>query len=428
MTVSFQTLGCKLNFAETSTVSRLFAESGYTKVDFGEPSDVVVINSCTVTAQADKKCRQAISRAVKTSPSAVVVVMGCFAELKAEEIRNIPGVDLVLGNRDKFNVIRHIDRFRGLSGQTREPDCEYDAYRHFFGSYSLFDRTRSFLKVQDGCDYRCTYCTIPKARGHSRNASVADIMEQARLITGQGVKEIVLAGVNIGDFGRTTGENLVQLLHSLDNMELLERIRIGSVEPNLVTEEMIALIANSQKFAAHFHIPLQSGCNKILGLMGRRYRRELFVRKTELIYRHIPHAAVGTDVIVGFPGETDDDFDDTFTFIQQLDLAYLHVFTYSERPGTKAVDLPGKVNRHDAELRSRSLIELSAQKRKCFYEKHIGCTSRVLFEQREKSGIMTGFTGNYIKVGIPYHADLTGKNIEVKLTGIGESGDMTGRI
>ena len=424
MTVSFHTLGCKLNFAETSTISRLFAENGYTKVDFGQTADVVVINTCTVTGQADKKCRQAISKAVKSSPDAMVVVIGCFAELKAADIAAIPGVGLVLGNRDKFNIIERINRLKGVIAET--PSCSCDAYRQFFASYSLFDRTRSFLKVQDGCDYRCTYCTIPKARGQSRNAPVCEIVKQAEAVARQGIKEIVLTGVNIGDFGKTTGETFLQLLRALDAVPSIERIRIGSVEPNLITKEMIAYMAESQKLAPHFHIPLQSGCNKILGLMARRYKRELFVEKVALIHRYIPRAAIGADVIVGFPCETDDDFEDTRAFIENLNLAYLHVFTYSERPGTKSVELPDKVKPTDAERRSKILLDLSAGKRKQFYQKHIGQCLQVIFEQRAKGGLMTGFTDSYIKVETDYNAFMIGKCVPVELTEISQSGNMTG--
>jgi threonylcarbamoyladenosine tRNA methylthiotransferase MtaB len=424
LTVSFHTLGCKLNFAETSTISRFFAENGYTKVDFGQTADVVVINTCTVTGQADKKCRQTISKAVKSSPDAMIVVIGCFAELKAAEIADIPGVGLVLGNRDKFNIIERINRLRGVVAETSS--CSCDAYRQFFASYSLFDRTRSFLKVQDGCDYRCTYCTIPKARGQSRNAPVNEIVKQAETVARQGIKEIVLTGVNIGDFGKTTGETFLQLLRTLDAVPSIERIRIGSVEPNLITEEMIAYMAGSQKLAPHFHIPLQSGCNKILGLMARRYKRELFAEKVALIHRYIPRAAIGADVIVGFPCETDDDFEDTRAFIENLNLAYLHVFTYSERPGTKSVELPDKVKPADAERRSKILLDLSAVKRKQFYQKHIGQCLQVIFEQRAKGGMMTGFTDSYIKVEADYNAFMIGKCVPVELTGIGNSGNMTG--
>ena len=426
MTVSFHTLGCKLNFAETSTIGRLFTENGYTRVEFGQSADVVVINTCTVTGHADRKCRQAISKAVKSSPNAVVVVIGCFAELKTAEIASMPGVDLVLGNRDKFNVIGHINRLKGITTETSLYSC--DAYQQFFASYSLFDRTRSFLKVQDGCDYRCTYCTISKARGRSRNAPIAEIVEQAMSVAGKGIKEIVLTGVNIGDFGRTTGETFLQLLQALDTVESIERIRIGSVEPNLITEDMVAFMAGSKKLAPHFHIPLQSGCNKILGLMARRYRREWFAKKVDLIHRYIPSAGIGADVIVGFPGETDGDFEDTRAFIENLALSYLHVFTYSERPETKAIELPGKVPPPDAEQRSKILLELSAMKRLQFYQQNIGQWVRVIFEQRAKGGMMNGFTDSYVKVETTYNALLIGKCVSVKLTGVNKSGNMMGEF
>ena len=426
MTVSFHTLGCKLNFAETSTIGRLFAEHGYVKVDFGQPADVVVINTCTVTGQADKKCRQTISKAVKSSPDAIVVVVGCFAELKATEIAAMPGVDLVLGNKDKFNIVEHINRLKGIT--TEISLCSCDAYRQFFASYSLFDRTRSFLKVQDGCDYHCTYCTIPKARGHSRNAPIVEIVEQAMSVADKGIKEIVLTGVNIGDFGRTTGESFLQLLQALDAVDSVERIRIGSVEPNLITEDMVAFISLSQKIAPHFHIPLQSGCNKILGLMARRYRREWFAEKVEMIHRHIPRAGIGADVIVGFPGETDEDFEETRAFIEGLNLSYLHVFIYSERPDTKATELPEKVKPADAERRSKILLELSVTNRMQFYQQNTGQCLRVIFEQRVKGGTMTGFTDSYIKVEAPCNALMIGKCVHVELTGISKSGNMTGKL
>lgn len=424
MTVAFHTLGCKLNFAETSTIGRLFAENGYAKVEFGQPADVVVINTCTVTGQADRKCRQAISKAVKTAPDAIVVVVGCFAELKTAEIAAIPGVDIVLGNKDKFNILGRIRSLKGIAAETPLYHC--DANHQFCPSYSLFDRTRSFLKVQDGCDYRCTYCTIPKARGASRNAPVSEIAQQAGAIAAQGIKEIVLTGVNIGDFGKTTGETFLQLLQTLDNVPVIERIRIGSVEPDLISEEIVECIAHSQKIAPHFHIPLQSGCNKILGLMSRRYRRELFARKVALIRHHIARAAIGADVIVGFPDETDDDFEETRLFIENLNLSYLHVFPYSERPGTKSVDLPNKIKPADAERRCKILLDLSARLRKNFYLQNVGQRFPVIFEQKEKGGMMRGYTDHYIKVETTYCDGMTGKCIPVELTGIGASGNMTG--
>jgi threonylcarbamoyladenosine tRNA methylthiotransferase MtaB len=423
MTVSFYTLGCKLNFAETSAIGRLFTGNGYTCVDFGEPADVVVINSCTVTAQADRKCRQAVHKAGRISPNALIVVIGCFAELKSGDVNGIPGAGLILGNRDKFAVMEAVQE---AVSQRQAPCCSFRRSFDFSPAYSLFDRTRSFLKVQDGCDYRCTYCAIPRVRGHSRNASIADVISQAGDIAAQGVREIVLTGVNVGDFGQSTGESFYQLLGALDAVEGLERIRMGSVEPNLLTEDIIRLTAGSKKIAPHFHLPLQSGCNRILALMARRYRRELFAEKVSLIHRYFPIAGIGADVITGFPGETDENFADTLSFIEHLPLSYLHVFTFSERPGTKAAGMSGKVPRRIAEERSKALIALSGQKRRTFYLRHIGQTVHVLFEQKEKGGIMTGFTETYAKAEAPFDAASTGHCIKWKPTGTGISGNLTG--
>ncbi|MDR1667900.1 MAG: tRNA (N(6)-L-threonylcarbamoyladenosine(37)-C(2))-methylthiotransferase MtaB [Bacteroidales bacterium] len=421
MKVSFYTLGCKLNFAETSAIGRLFTDKGYTCVEFGEPADVVVINSCTVTAQADKKCRQAIHKAGRISPEALIVVVGCFADLKYGDANGIPGAGLVLGNKDKFAIVEAVQEtvFRKQS-LCRPRQAAFDP------AYSLFDRTRSFLKVQDGCDYHCSYCTIPKVRGHSRNPLISDIVSQANIIASQGIREIVLTGVNVGDFGRSTGESFYRLLCALDSVEGLERIRTGSVEPNLLTDDIIRLIAQSAKLAPHFHLPLQSGCNRILALMARRYRRELFAERVEMIRRHLPLAGIGADVITGFPGETDEDFADSLSFIEHLPLSYLHVFTFSERPGTQAALMSGKVPRRTAEERSKALIALSLRKRHAFYHRHIGQTVSVLFEQKIKSGLMTGFTASYAKVEAPYDASLTGCCTEWRLTGTGASGNLTG--
>ena len=415
MTVSFHTLGCKLNFAETSTISRLFTENGYTVVEFGQTADVVVVNTCTVTAQSDRKCKQAIVKAVKSSPGAIVAVIGCFVEIKPAEIEAIQGVSLVLGNNDKFNIIERIHKIKDPAIQN---SLNHESLE-FFPSYSLFDRTRSFLKVQDGCDYHCTYCTVPKARGKSRNARIDEIVKLAESIADKGITEIVLTGVNIGDFGKTTGETFLQLLMDLDAVHTVERIRIGSVEPNLMTEEIVSYIAASQRLAPHFHIPLQSGSNRILGLMARRYTREVFAKKVALIHKRIPRAAIGADVIVGFPGETERDFEETRSFIENLNLAYLHVFKYSERPGTKSVDLPNKVKHAEAERRSKIMLELSENKRMSFYQQYAGQCLPVIFEQTEKGGMMTGFTDNYIKVEAPYDALIIGKMVDVLLPVIG---------
>jgi threonylcarbamoyladenosine tRNA methylthiotransferase MtaB len=422
LTVSFYTLGCKLNFAETSTISRLFLDAGYVKVEFGNPTDIVVINTCTVTAQADKKCKQAITKAIKLSQASMVVVIGCFAEIKAAEIAEIQGVNLVLGNKDKFNIIRHIDNFNDKLSDSLH--LGYDAYNQFVPSYSLSDRTRSFLKVQDGCDYHCAYCTIPKARGQSRNAPINQIITQAAEIANEDVKEIVLTGVNVGDFGKTTGETFLQLLKEIDKVEGIERVRIGSIEPNLISTEMIEFIAASNKIAAHFHIPLQSGCDKILASMSRRYKRSLFADKLNLIYQNLPSAGVGVDVIVGFPSETEEDFEATFTFIESLELAYLHVFTYSERPETKAATLFPKVKPSDAQERSKRMIELADAKRTKFYQKNIGKQSHVIFEHTEKDNLMYGFSDNYIKVEMPFDKNLIGKYVPIEFVKIGKSGNM----
>ena len=411
MTVSFHTLGCKLNFAETSTISRLFTENGYNKIEFGQTADVVVINTCTVTAQADKKCRQAITKAIKTSPDAVIVIVGCFAELKANEIEEIPGVDLVLGTNEKFNIIAHIEE---LNQKERKKNNE-DVQHAFFHSFSLHDRTRSFVKVQDGCDYNCAYCTVHKARGKSRNAPISEIVTNVQTIANKGIKEIVLTGVNIGDFGKSTGETFLQLLGELDAIAGIERIRIGSVEPNLISEELIKFIANSSLIAPHFHIPLQSGSNKILELMKRRYTNEQFAEKLNLIQRYISHAAIGIDVIVGFPGETNEFFNETFNFIEKLNIAYIHVFKYSERPGTQSINLPDKVKPTDILQRSKKLIKLSETKKKLFKTQNTGRICKVIFEQKTKKGAMTGFTDNYIKVEAPYNPAIIGKSTSFEI-------------
>ena len=414
MTVSFHTLGCKLNFAETSTISRLFTDNGYSRVKFGQPADVTVINTCTVTAQSDRKCRQVINKAIKTSPEALVVVIGCFAEHKAAEIAAIEGVDIVLGNKEKFNIIEHINNRQSsvVNHQSSLP---------FISSYSLFDRARSFLKVQDGCDYRCAYCIVPIVRGASRNAPIVDVVEQAKNIAAQGIKEIVLTGVNIGDFGKTTGETFMQLLRALDTVDSVERIRIGSIEPNMITEEMIKYIADSKIYAPHFHMSLQSGCNKILSLMGRLYTREQFAMNVALIHRYMPRAAVGADVIVGFPGETDSDFSETFDFIESLNIAYLHVFAYSERPGTKAVEMPDRVKSSIADCRTKKLLKLSEEKRMLFYKQNIGQCLPVIFEQKTGSDNMTGYTDSYIRVEAAYYESVIGKTVLTEMIGISES-------
>jgi threonylcarbamoyladenosine tRNA methylthiotransferase MtaB len=425
--VSFHTLGCKLNFSETSTIAADFLARGFEKVKFGEPVDVVVINTCTVTSIADKKCRQAVKKAQKSSPDAFIAITGCYAQLKPKEIAEIPGVDIVLGMNEKFKLFEHIENFRKL----KEPQiysCEIDDVTRFDAAYSSNDRTRSFLKVQDGCDYVCTYCTIPKARGMSRNDTIEKTVEKAREIAEKGFKEIILTGVNIGDFGRSTGESFFDLIRALDKVEGIERYRISSIEPNLLTEEIIRFTADSQKFLPHFHIPLQSGSNKLLKLMKRRYNRELFAVKISKIKEIMPDAFIGIDVIVGFPGESDKDFADTYQFLENSDISFLHVFSYSIRPGTPAAEMNDKISPKIISERSQKLHQLSEQKHKEFYQKHLGTQRKVLFEASNSKGKMYGFTDNYIKVEIPFDKNLRNLTLFFDLTEIAESGNAKGNV
>ena len=423
--VSFYTLGCKLNFAETSTIIRKFTDNGYTKVEFEEPSDIVVVNTCSVTQMADKKCRQIITKAARTSPEAIIAIIGCYSQLKPEEIAQIEGVDIVLGTKDKFNIIDFIDELK--TKKDKSPivsSCEIDDVDSFNSSFSLLDRTRSFLKIQDGCDYHCTYCTIPLARGSSRNNSIERSVEEAYKIAASGIKEIVLTGVNIGDFGKSTGETFYQLIQQLDKVEGIERYRISSIEPNLITSEIIQFVAESRSFMPHFHIPLQSGCNEILRLMGRRYIREIFRDKVNTIKSIMPDASVGADVIVGFPGETEELFQETHEFLESLDVSYLHVFSYSERRNTKAVLMTGKVSPKDKDQRSKTLIQLSDRKKATHYSRYSGKILNVLFEAAQTKGKMHGFTTNYIKVETNYNKDMINKSVHVELTNLSPSGNM----
>jgi len=411
--VAFYTLGCKLNFAETSSLARMFDPVEYKIVDFKEKADIYIINTCTVTANADKKSRNSIYRAIKKNDEALIVAVGCYSQLHADKIAEIDGVDLVLGSNEKFNLTEYIDKYYAEKKAIYK--CDYNNINTFLPAYSLGDRTRSFLKVQDGCDYFCTYCTIPFARGKSRNISIADIVEQAKEIAKNDIKEIVLTGVNIGDFGKTTNETFLDLLKQLHNVDGIERYRISSIEPNLITEEIIQFVASSKKFMPHFHIPLQSGCNKILSLMQRKYNRELFAEKVETILKHIPHAGIGTDVIVGFPGETEYDLNDTYDFLNNLNLSYLHVFTYSERKGTKSVKFAGKVSPQEKKLRSEKLHHLSEIIETKFAKANIGSKRKVLFENYNKNGIMYGYTDNYIRIQTPFNKQLSNQIVEVKL-------------
>lgn len=424
--VSFNTLGCKLNFAETSTISRLFADAGYSRVDFEDVADVVVINTCSVTQLADKKCRHVINKASKISPASVIIVVGCYSQLKPEEISAISGVDLVLGTSDKFNIIEHLAGLQvNNNSATIIHSCEIDQVKDFYPSFSLFDRTRSFLKVQDGCDYHCSYCTIPMARGASRNNTIVRTMEEAVKISAAGIKEIVLTGVNIGDFGRSTGESFFELIKALDEVTGIERIRISSIEPNLLTDDIIQFVSGSKRFAPHFHIPLQSGSDVVLKLMGRRYLRDIFRKRVESIRHFMPEACIGADVIIGFPGESDEIFEDTYEFIKSLEISYLHVFSYSERRNTRAVLLTNKVTPAKKEQRSKRLIELSDEKKHTFYRHQVGRTERVLFEDQELKGKMTGFTSNYIKVEAPYDKCFINNAVKVELREMVPNGNMS---
>jgi threonylcarbamoyladenosine tRNA methylthiotransferase MtaB len=423
-TVAFYTLGCKLNFSETSGIARKFIENGYQKVDFHEKADLYVINTCSVTEHADKKCRQAIHKVVNNFPEAFVAVIGCYSQLKADEIAEINGVDLVLGTNEKFNLIDYIGDLQ-KNNSAKVCSCGIDEVRSFEPAFSSGDRTRSFLKIQDGCDYSCSYCTIPLARGISRNNSIAKTVEEARKIRDKGIKEIVLTGVNIGDFGKSTNESFFDLIQELDRVEGIERYRISSIEPNLLTVDVVSFVAASKRFAPHFHIPLQAGCDKILKLMQRRYLRETFRGRTLEIKNCMPKAAIGVDVIAGFPGETEDDFIDTYQFLESLDVSYLHVFTYSERKNTIAANMEGKVHPLEKEKRSKMLHQLSVNKRRSFYQSNLGRESIVLFESQNIGDKMFGFTANYIKVETPFDKGLIGKIKSVNLVDIAESGNVS---
>ncbi|WP_256469245.1 tRNA (N(6)-L-threonylcarbamoyladenosine(37)-C(2))-methylthiotransferase MtaB [Parasegetibacter sp. NRK P23] len=409
--VAFHTLGCKLNFSETSTLSRLLENEGFDKKPFEDQADVYVINTCSVTDNADKECRQLVRRIQRRAPESFVVITGCYAQLKPAEIASIEGVDLVLGAAEKFNIAAHL-RELTKGDSAKVCSCDVEAITGFNASYSLNDRTRTFLKVQDGCDYTCSFCTIPMARGKSRSDSIANVVRNAEELAASGVKEIVLTGVNLGDFGKGPDgnkkheEDFYQLVQALDKVEGIERYRISSIEPNLLTNEIIQFVAGSKKFMPHFHIPLQSGSNKILGAMRRRYRRELYADRVQTIKQLMPHCAIGVDVIVGFPSETEEDFRETFDFLHSLDVSYLHVFTYSERDHTKALELSPVVPVSTRNARNKTLRNLSYMKMQYFTAQHTGETRGVLFEGQEKNGMMEGYTDNYIKVSVPFQQEL----------------------
>lgn len=423
--VAFYTLGCKLNFSETSTIARLFEDSGFAKVDFEDAPDVYVINTCSVTENADKKCKQLVKRATKINPEAFIVIVGCYAQLKPEEISKIKGVDMVLGANEKFNILEHLEN---QEGKREKAAVAYDNIKKtndFVPSFSMGDRTRSFLKVQDGCDYFCTFCTIPLARGKSRNASIEETLKEAQKIAATDVKEVVLTGVNIGDFGQGGNENFFQLIKELDKVNGIDRYRISSIEPNLLSNEIIDFcLSDSRGFVPHFHIPLQSGSNRLLGLMRRKYERELYAERVSQIKSIRPDACIGVDVIVGFPGETDEDFMETINFLKDLDISYLHVFTYSERANTGAPKLGEKVPMEVRRERSKQLHLLSNRKKRQFYTENLNSNRTVLFEQEEDEGVMYGFTENYVKIKYPFDSKMTNTFQSVRLTEIDRDGIM----
>lgn len=420
--VAFYTLGCKLNYSETSTISRKFEEKGYQKVDFTDQPDIFIINTCSVTENADKKCHKVVREARAISPNAYVAIIGCYAQLKPKEISEIPGVDAVLGAAEKFRLVELLDGFVRPEAPVVYAS-EIGAVKNFNTSYSIHDRTRTFLKVQDGCDYSCSFCTIPLARGASRSDSVENILKTAREIAATEVKEIVLTGVNTGDYGLQDGARVnrfIDLIKELDQVDGIERFRISSIEPNLLTDEIIDFVSLSKRFVPHFHVPLQSGSNKILKLMRRRYQRELYASRVEKIKAVMPHACIGVDVIVGFPEETKDDFLETYQFLNTLDISYLHVFTYSERENTLAAEMPNPVHFKQRAERSKMLHILSDKKRRSFYEQHIGEKYSVLFENDIENGMMHGFTENYIRVAAQYDPLLINELKKIRITSINE--------
>jgi len=424
--VAFYTLGCKLNYSETSTISRMFEQKGYVKADFTDTPDIFIINTCSVTENADKKCHKIVREARSISPNAYLAIIGCYAQLKPKEISEIPGVDAVLGAAEKFRLVELLDGFvRPETTTVFASDIEQ--VNKFNTSYSMHDRTRTFLKVQDGCDYSCSFCTIPLARGSSRSDSIQNIVKSAQEIARTGVKEIVITGVNTGDFGLQNGERkerFIDLVKALDEVKGIERFRISSIEPNLLTDEIIEFVASSKRFVPHFHIPLQSGSNKILKLMRRRYQRELYVSRVEKIKSVMPHCCIGVDVIVGFPGETHEDFLETYQFLNELNISYLHVFTYSERENTLAATMPHVISKKERNERSKMLHILSDKKRRFFYDNHLNNAFTVLFENDVEEGMMHGFTENYIRVSAKYDPLLINETKKVILASINQKGTV----
>ena len=425
--VAFYTLGCKLNFSETSTIARSFSSEGFERVDFSEKADIYVINTCSVTDNADKRFKSIVKNALKINESAFLIAVGCYAQLKPKELASVEGVDLVLGATEKFNVTGYInDLTKNELGEVHS--CEISEADFYVGSYSIGDRTRAFLKVQDGCDYKCTYCTIPLARGISRSDTLENVLKNAKEISEKGIKEIVLTGVNIGDYGKGEFGNkrhehtFLELVNKLDKVEGIHRLRISSIEPNLLKDETIDFVSNSKTFVPHFHIPLQSGSNVLLKKMKRRYLRDTYTNRVKKIKEKMPYACIGVDVIVGFPGETDELFLETYNYLSELDVSYLHVFTYSERPNTEAASMEGVVPKKVRAKRSKMLRGLSVKKRRAFYESQLGNSLTVLFESENKGGYIHGFTENYVKVKTPWNPDLVNSLHEISLTKIDEDG------
>ena len=438
-TVAFHTLGCKLNFSETSSIRRSFEDQGYTTVDFEEGADIYVLNTCSVTEFADRKCRYEVRRALKYSPDARVIVVGCYAQLKPKEIAEIPGVDLVLGAAEKFNILNYVDGIAGTTGKGMVVAGEVKEANTFVDAFSFGDRTRSFLKVQDGCDYKCSFCTIPQARGSSRSDTIDNVVSNAQKIAEMGIREIVLTGVNLGDFGNGTeviegtrpqkSGLFIDLVKALDEVDGIERFRISSIEPNLLTEEIIDFVAGSKRFVPHFHIPLQSGSDKILKAMRRRYKSDLYRQRITWIKSRMPHCCIGVDVIVGFPGETDEDFNETYTFLADLDVSYLHVFTYSERTNTPAAEMLEAVPMDIRRERNEKLRILSEKKRRHFGDSHLGQVRKVLLENHTTDDQITGYTDNYIRVAIPGDSSGTNTLCDIMLQSWNANGEtISGKI
>ena len=424
---AFYTLGCKLNFSETSSIARRFEDVGFERIDFSEKADVVVINSCSVTAEGDKKTRNIIRQAIRRNPGSLIIVTGCYAQLQPEVIQKIEGVDLIVGSAGKLNITEYLGNL-DKKEQTEIHIQQPNQIKNYFHAYSFGDRTRSFLKVQDGCDYYCTYCTIPFARGRSRNDSIINTVAEAREIVSKGTLEIILTGVNIGDFGKSTGEAFIDLLKGLDKIENLPRIRISSVEPNLLTNEIIGFVAQSKHIMPHFHLPLQSGSNDVLALMKRKYKREVFESRVSKIKKEIPTAFIGVDIIAGTNGETNELFSESYQFIADLDVSQLHAFPYSERPGTKALEIQPVIPVDERKHRSQRLIELSDRKMKYFYTQNLGTVHQVLFEEQRDKKCLTGFTDNYVRVEMEYCEEMENQIVSVKLENILPNGNVWGRV